>query len=325
MKAARALTPRLPGAALCLCALLPAAAGAGTLSWLDPAGPPKGAVRRIVSLAPSITETLFAVGAGDRIVGATRYDDWPPEAKKIRRVGGYLDVDLETIMTLKPDAVFCETNAGIKNVVERLAGAGIPVGIVTVADVASIFTAIEEVAAAVGRKAAGGEEAASLRASFAKVRGAVAEREPVPVLLFYNVQPLMAAGRGSFADEALRIAGGRNLAGDSPVMYPVYDIEKVSAMDPRVIVDQSEETMGETGLAGEPSSLWKKWPGLRAVKDGRVHTVPGGYLFRPGPRIVDSIEKIARMLHPEAFGNPAVNPTPSPSPSPGGSGEGGRH
>lgn len=295
------MTRAAASAVLCLCALCPAAAGAGTLTWLDPAGPPKGPVKTIVSLAPSITEILFAVGAGDRIVGVTRYDDWPPAAKAIRRVGGYLDVDLETVLTLKPGAVLCEPNAGIKNVVERLAGAGIPVGVVTTVDVASIFRAIEEVGAAVGRKTEGEAQAAMLRTAFAAVKTAVAGREPVPVLLFYNVQPLMTAGRGSFADEALRIAGGKNLAGDSPVMYPVYDLEKVAAMDPRVIIDQSEETMGDTGLAGEPSPFWKRWPALRAVKDGRVYTVPGGYLFRPGPRIVHSIELIARMLHPEAF------------------------
>jgi len=282
--------------------LIPPNASAEALTWLPPAGPPKGPVMSVVSLAPSVTEMLFELGAGDLVKGVTRYDDWPPAAQKIRRVGGYLDVDLETVILLRPDAVLCEPNAGIKNIVERLAGAGIPVGVVTTPDVSSILNAIEEVGTSVGKAAAGRERAAALRAQLDGLKKKIAGREAVPVLLFYNVAPLMAAGKGSFADEALRLAGGKNLAGSSPVMYPVYDIEKVAALDPEVIIDQSEDTMSAAGLSGEPSPLWKKWTNLRAVKRGRVHTVPGGYLFRPGPRIVDSIEKIARMLHPEAFG-----------------------
>ena len=288
-------------AALCLAALVPSSAAAGTLAWLAPAGAPKAVPARVVSLAPSLTEILFAVGAGDLVKGVTRYDDWPLEAQRLPRVGGYLDIDIEAVLALKPGAVLCEPNSGIKNVVERLAGAGIPVGVVTTTDVASIFTAIEEIGAVVGRKSEAVATASSLRAQLRAVEAAVAGRAPVSVLLFYNVQPLMAAGRGSFADEALRIAGGKNLAGDSPVMYPVYDAEKVAALDPLVIIDQSEETMGSTGLDGAPSAFWKKWPQLKAVKAGRVQTVPGGYLFRPGPRIVESIGKIARMLHPGAF------------------------
>jgi len=282
-------------------ALIASPARAGALEWLPPAGPPQGAVSSDVSLAPSITAMTYAVGAGDLVKGVTRYDDWPPAAQKIRRIGGYLDVDLEAVIGLKPAAVLCERNSGIKNVVTRLAGAGIHVGVVSTPDVASIFTAIEEVGAAVGRAPEGREKAAALRAQLQALEKRLAGRAPVPVLLFYNVQPLMAAGKGSFADEALRLAGGLNAAGDSPVMYPVFDAEKVVALDPQVIIDQSEETMGITGLAGEPAAYWKKWPQLRAAKAGRIHTVPGGYLFRPGPRIVDSIEKIARLLHPEAF------------------------
>jgi iron complex transport system substrate-binding protein len=284
-----------------LIASLPAPAHAGAIEWLAPAGPPAGKLTSVVSLAPSITEMIFAVGAGGLVQGVTRYDDWPPEVQKVRRVGGYLDVDIEAVLALKPGAVFCEPNSGIKNIVTRLAGAGIPVGVVRTTDTASIFSAIEEVGAAVGRLDEGRKTAAALRGRLAALQKRIAGRAPAPVLLFYNVQPLMAAGNGSFADEALRIAGGNNLAGGSPVMYPVYDIEKVTALDPAVVIDQSESTMGAAGLSGSPSTFWKKWPDLRAVKTGRVVTIPGGYLFRPGPRIVDSIEMIARLLHPEAF------------------------
>lgn len=284
-----------------LCAFT-ADASAGVLAWLPPAGPPKAPPARIVSLAPSITEMLFEIGAGANVVGVTRYDDWPPEAKKIKQVGGYLDVDIETVMSLKPNAVFCEPNAGIKNVVERLSGAGIPVGVVTVAEVPAIFLAIEELGRTVGREGKAKARAVRLRERLEALQRRIEVRSPIPALLFFNVAPLMAAGKGTFADEALRLAGGKNLAGGSPVMYPVYDVEKVAALDPAVIIDQSEATMGATGLSGESSAFWKKWPNLRAVKTGRVHTIPGVYLFRPGPRIVESIETLAKVLHPDVFG-----------------------
>ncbi|MBI5528567.1 MAG: cobalamin-binding protein [Deltaproteobacteria bacterium] len=297
----RASEGRLPKFVFMFLAVIPLDVSAGVLAWLPPAGEPKAPPARIVSLAPSITEMLFEIGAGGRVVGVTRYDDWPPEAKKVRQIGGYLDVDIETVMLLKPDAVFCEPNAGIKNVVERLAGAGIPVGVVTVAEVASIFLAIEELGRAVGHEEKAKATAAGLRTRLDALKKRIEGTAPATVLLFFNVSPLMAAGKGAFADEALRLAGGKNLAGESPVMYPVYDVEKVAALDPAVIVDQSEATMGATGLSGDSAAFWKKWPNLKAVKTRRVHTVPGVYLFRPGPRIVESIEKLARTLHPEAF------------------------
>ncbi|MFA6034835.1 MAG: helical backbone metal receptor, partial [Myxococcota bacterium] len=175
-----------------LAAVMTAAAGsarAGTLEWLQPPGAPGSPPKKVISLAPSITEILFEVGSGGAVAGATRYDDWPPEARKIKRVGGYLDADIEAIIAMKPDAVFCEKNSGVKNTVEKLASLGIPVGVVSTPDMGSILSATEEIGAAMGRAAAGKQSAASMRARLGAVESAVRGLRRPGVLVLYNIAP----------------------------------------------------------------------------------------------------------------------------------------
>jgi iron complex transport system substrate-binding protein len=289
-------------AATVITLLLPGQSGAGVLEWLPPAGPPKGDGGRIVSLAPSITEILFEIGAGKRIVGVTRYDDWPPAVKSIKRVGGYLDVDLETIISLKPEIVFCEPNSGIKSAVERLAETGVHVGVVRVNDVESIIRAVSEIGASIGNAAEAGKRAREMRSSLADVSARIAHLRPVRILIFFNVNPLMAAGKGTFTDSVISLAGGENLADDSPISYPIMDRERLSALDPDVIIDQSEAAMGTSGAIPYPSAVILGMKYLKAVGGGRVYSLPGNYLFRPGPRIIQGIETLAHALHPEAFG-----------------------
>jgi iron complex transport system substrate-binding protein len=281
--------------------LFPIAAPGETLEWLKPSGPPAAPPSRVVSLAPSITEILFEIGAGEAVAGVTRYDDWPPQVRSIKRVGGYLDLDFETVISLRPDAVLCEPNSGIKGAVERMAGAGIHVGVVQTPDAAAIFEAVERLGEVMGRAAQGAQKAAALRSRIAAVREKVRGLDATGVIILFNAVPPMAAGPGTFADSIITLAGGRNLAADARVGYPVLDRERLLVLDPDVIIDQSEAAMSSGGNTGRPSPAITGIKGLKAVKNGRVHSMPGLYLFRPGPRVAESVEGLAAFFHPEVF------------------------
>jgi iron complex transport system substrate-binding protein len=247
--------------------------------------------QRIVSLAPSITETLFALGLDNKIVGVTSYCDYPPEAKTKESIGDTLKPSLEKIIALKPDLVFVSTSSQLESFVRSLENANIPVYVSNPRNLEESLKTIQTI----GEVAGAGQEARALvdglRARIERVRVRVSSKEPPSVFVMLGAEPLITVGGASFVNGLLTQAGGRSISADENSDYPQYSFETVIARNPEVIFLQ----MGDDQL---PERLRQ----TRAAKSGRVFHLNDDVLLRPGPRIVDALEQLAEKLHPS--GNP---------------------
>jgi iron complex transport system substrate-binding protein len=281
------LLPALASAALPAPREREAARAAEGVAWLGPKPPP--IPRRVVTLAPSLTDTVVALGLSERIVGVTRYDDAPEVAGR-PRVGGFLDPSPEAVVALRPDLVLWATDGGATRPVERIAALGIPVLALPIVSVADTLAAARIVGDALGDRAAGERLAARLEAGVERVRARAAGLRPVRVLFVVGHEPLVVAGPGSFPDELLRLAGAVNVAsGARP--WPVYPLEKAVADAPDVVVD---------GAVLEPPEGLRRLAAVPAVARGRVVRLANDDALRPGPRIPAALDELLRALHPEA-------------------------
>ncbi len=253
------------------------------------------AAKRIVSLAPSVTETLFAVGAGEEVVGVSELSDFPPEARRVDRVGSYLKPNVEAVVAHRPDVVIAVPSPGNREAVESLAELGLQVVVVeegpTLDD---IFASIERIANEAGRPAMGRELIVRLRNQVEAVRRRVAPLRRVRVLMIVGENPLIAVGDQNLLDELLRFAGAQNVAAGLG-RWPRLSVELLVKSSPEVIVDSS---MGDE--AGGAGSFYDDL-GLAAAGNGRVYTIRIDEVLRPGPRVGEGLERLARLIHPEAF------------------------
>jgi len=251
---------------------------------------------RIVSLTPVITETLFALGAGDQVVGVTRFCNYPPEAKKRAIVGGIVDIDVEAVVTLRPDLVIGEEE---QTVLHTLRGLGLRVLPVKCQNLQDLFTAFTAIGREVGREAEAQALAASIRGRFSQVAEALKGEPRRPVLLVVGRNPsLVAAGRGSFLDELISLAGATNIVADSDQPYPTVSMETVLLRQPEVIVECSGSMAGKD-LTEEARQAWSRWPTLAAVRSGRVFVSTNDTLLRPGPRVAEALDELVRYFHPD--------------------------
>ena len=259
--------------------------------------------KRVVSTAPSFTETLYAIGAGDRVVGVSTYCHFPKEVEKVPKVGTYIQPNVETIVRLKPDLVLVHKQQ--PTVIAQLNRLGLRTLALSNTSLDDVFTSIREVGSALGLSVDAAKLEKSMRARMDDLRRNNAAR-PQKTLLFIvgrtpgRLEGLVAVGKGSFLNELIAIAGGRNALADSPVTYPRISVEAVLRIDPDVIVDMGEmaETVGVTeAQKAEVVKLWKSAPGLKATAGGRVFAVAADIFVVPGPRIADAAEAFARMLH----------------------------
>lgn len=257
-----------------------------------PSRPAAGEARRLVSLAPSSTEILYALGAGDRLVGRDQYSDWPPAALKVPIVGSDLLPSVERIVALKPDVVFVAASANTRELPMELERLGMRVVTSQVATLDDLYRDIRAIGDAVGKADAAGKLVADMRARIAAIHARVAARPPVKTLVVVWSEPLTVVGGKSFVDEEIRAAGGVNIAADAEQPYPQYSVERMLARAPDVVIVGSHKN-GPTPL--EPILRHGSLP---AVQHGRVHAVDGDLLFRPGPRLVDGIDTLAKLLHP---------------------------
>jgi iron complex transport system substrate-binding protein len=273
--------------ALPLTALATTGASAGGAEWLGPKAP--ASPRRVVSLAPSLTDTVVALGEVAHLVGVTRYDD-APEVAALPRVGGFLDPNPEAVLALRPDLVLWLTDGGAYPAVRRMAALGVPVLALPVIGVADVLAAARLVGTALGNSAAGERLAASLSEAIARTERRAASLAPVRVLMVVGRDPLVVAGPGSYPDALLRIAGGVNVAaGDRP--WPVYPLEKAVASNPDLVLDAAVNEAAE-GMA--------RLSAIPAVRAGRVARLRNDDALRPGPRLSRALEDLLHALHPEA-------------------------
>jgi iron complex transport system substrate-binding protein len=258
--------------------------------------------RRIVSLSPSTTETLFAVGAGDQVVGVTKFCNYPPEAQTREKVGGFSanTISVETIIALKPDLVLSAGEIH-RPVIEALERAGIPVFASAPKEFAGVYAAIESVGRLTGHEAEASGVVADMKARVSAVKDKTKalhqDRRPT---VFYEVwdEPLMTAGPKSFVGTLIELAGGVNIFADVSEEYPQVSSEEVVRRNPAVIL--GPDSHGDR-LKPEMIQTRSGWGGLRAVREGRIYLVNGDIVSRPSPRLVEALEEIARVLHPDLF------------------------
>lgn len=255
-----------------------------------------GAVRRVVSLAPSSTEIIFALGAGDALVGVDRYSDFPAAARALPQVGTDTEPSLERILGLKPDLVFVATSANAQGSVETMARAGLPVYVSRADSLPAIFADIEGIGRALDRSREASVLVAALRARIETVTARVRTLAPSSCAVVVWPSPLIVAARGSHVGDLLAAAGGRNVVEEATQAFPTYSTERLVKLAPEVLVVGTHST-------GAPSlDPLLQLASVPAVRDKRVHLVDGDLLFRPGPRVVDGIATLVPLLHPELAG-----------------------
>lgn len=255
--------------------------------------------RRIISMAPNITEILFAVGLGEEVVGVTTFCDRPERARSVTKIGGFINPSFEVIVSLEPDLVVATADGNSESDVRRIEELGIPVFVTDSRSFADVERSIVDIGRVTGRSAQAAVLARDMREKKLRVEAAVTGRERPSVLVVLDSAPLMAAGGGTFIDEMVSAAGGRNVLTGGRVKYPVLAVEALVVTNPDVIVDYSGPMAGMEGRRPFLEAYEKHT--LRAVREGRLHEIRESDFFLPGPRIADSLEELAVMLHPEAF------------------------
>jgi len=253
--------------------------------------------RRIVSLVPSVTEIVYALGGEDRLVGVTDFCDYPAAARQKRSVGGMVAPSLEVMVALRPDLVVATTGGNSDETFRHLARLGIPTYAIEVNHFTEMMDLIGRVGDLTGRQQAAGPLVATLEARIAFIRRAVAPFAAPRVLYVLWPEPLIVPGRESLITELIDAAGGRSVTADEPQGYPRFSLEAAVARAPEVIV-LAQHGPGTKALPMDP---WQRLASLPAIKSGRVHAVDGALMHRYGPRVVEGLEVLARLFHPEAF------------------------
>jgi iron complex transport system substrate-binding protein len=252
--------------------------------------------RRIVSLAPSITETVFALGFGNRLVGVTSHCDYPAEAKRLPKIGDFMSPSLEVIAAKQPDLVIGVTGATDPAKAREIERLGIKITLVSVSSVSEILSSFKRIAALLGDPDAGATLVEKITAQFDKVKKRVAPAPRRSTLLAVGLRPLVAVGGKNFLDELITLAGGENIAGNASQPWLNLPDEYVVAKAPQVIIQAG---MGSD--ASRPTRQWSDLKSIPAVKERRVYTYNSDKILRPGPRIGEGLEEIARLIHPECF------------------------
>ena len=246
-------------------------------------------IDRAVSLAPSLTEMIFAVGAGDTLVGVTSYCNYPEQAKAIEKVGDTMTPNIERIIALKPQIVFVSTASQLEAFTKTLDDQGIAVFVSDGKSLDDVYRSLNQFGDLFGTKKRAANLVSDLTQRADAVRSSV-EGKPTPkVFVQISNDPLFTIGKDSFLTEVLDHAGGSSATKDVPTAYPKLSKETAMAMGPDVII------LSDSDDNKEPNVVFKD---SRAVKNGRVYRVNADILSRPGPRLVDAIEQIARDLHP---------------------------
>jgi len=253
---------------------------------------------RVIALAPSITEIIYDLGQEERLVGVTQYSTYPPEAESLPRVGSYVRLDIEKIVALQPDLCLAIKDGNPKHIVDKLVNLGIPVYVVNPRNLEQIMDAITRLGSLLNAGLKAEELILDMEKRIGQVQARVKKGDNRPRVFFQiDAEPLFSAGTDTFIHELIEMAGGVNTAAGK-ISYPRYSWEDIIALQPEIVLISS--------MAGglSPEYLlksWEKWDLLAAVKNDRIYVVNAELFDRPTPRLVDGLEVIAALIHPELF------------------------
>jgi iron complex transport system substrate-binding protein len=253
---------------------------------------------RVVSFAPSITEIVFALDQGHRLKGVTTYSDFPPEAEKLPKVGSYVHLDLEKIVALKPDLCIAIKDGNPRAVAQRLGSLKIPVYAVNPGDLETVMQTVREIGGLLNVEEKADKLVQGMRFRIQKVKSLVAKAAHRPRVFFQiGVSPIVSVGTHTFIHEIIVLAGGRNLA-EGPVAYPRFSQEQVLALSPEIFIITSME---RSAVFEQVKAEWSRWPNMPAARNHRIFLEDSNLFDRPTPRLVDGLELMVRLIHPELF------------------------
>ncbi len=276
------------------------AAGLAALGWaMAPpalaqeaqAAGPAAPAQRVLTLAPHATEMVFAAGGGERIVGTVRYSDHPPAASRLPRVGDVWQIDLESLLALRPDLIVAWLPGPVLPLQPVLSGADIPVFFAAPASLADIAADIEKLGSLMGTRDVADAAARQLRERLAALEARYRDREPVTVFVQAGTHPLYTLTDAHIVGVALRRCGARNIFDRAGPIAPMVDIEAVIAAAPQAIL------VGVTTGKAEAAAYWQRYAAaLPAVQKGHVFALDADTLYRPGPRLVDAAEAMCELI-----------------------------
>ncbi len=256
---------------------------------------------RVISLAPSITEMVFSLQAEDRLVGATRFSNYPAAAEQLPRIGSYVQFDLEKIVAVNPDLCLAIKDGNPRRSVDLLKSLGIPVFAIDPRDIEQILEAFLLIGDALGVPERSEKLVAELKNRLTLVERRVVTARHRPGVFFQIADtPIVSAGKDSYIDKVITLAGGRNLAGEMHG-YPKFSWENILTMQPEVVLISSMTGGKSPDIL---KSSWQQWTELPAVKNGQIHVVDADLFNRPTARLISGLELLVDILHPELSGVP---------------------
>jgi len=252
--------------------------------------------RRVVSLAPSITEIVYDLKCGDLLKGATTYSDFPKAAQQLPKVGSYVYLDLEKIVSLKPDLCIGIKDGNPKEIVMRLEALGVPVYAVNPRSLDSIQSTVLEIGALLQADEIARHVATDMKSRIDNIRQLAATADHQPLIFFQiGISPIVSAGSDTFIHELIEIAGGINLA-QSHTSYPRFSTEEVVVAAPDIMIITS---MAREKAFEQIKAKWKQWTNIPAVKNNRIFLVNSDLFDRPTPRLIEGLETLLQLIHPE--------------------------
>jgi len=252
-------------------------------------------IERVVSLAPSLTENVFAVGAGEKLVGVTSYCDYPAEAQKIPKIGDTINPNLETIIAQKPQLVLVTTASQIESFTGRMEDRGIAVFVTNPKSLEDVLRNLRQIGELLGTAEKSEQLVRNLEQRVSDIKNRVKNEKTVRVFVQISPEPF-TIGRHSFVTDLIARAGGESVTKNVAESYPRISKETALASQPEAVILSSGDAMSEGN--SRPAEIFKESP---AVKNGKVFKINGDLIARPGARLVDGLEEIARALHPQVF------------------------
>jgi len=255
--------------------------------------------KRIISLAPSITEILFDLGLNEEIAGVTDFCDYPEAVLSKPRIGGFVNPNIEKIVSLKPDLIIATRDGNRMETVHRIEDLGFSAYVIDPKGFDGVMKTIKNIGEVVGR---GDESRRIIRNMMIKKEHIVTLTRSLPkprVLFQVGEAPIITVGRETLANDLIRLAGGRSISENERMNYPLYSIEAILSKAPEIIILSSMERRKDYSNL---IKWWQNWNSIPAVKKNAIHVVDSSLVDRPTHRIVEGLEALVRMIHPDALG-----------------------
>jgi len=254
--------------------------------------------QRIISLAPGITETLYALGLDREVAGVTTFCTYPAAARLKPRIGGFTNISVEKIVALNPDLVIGTADGNRRETVDKLESLGIPVYVTNPKTLEGILAVVLQVGTITGKEKVARRLTADLQNRVTHLTALVGKQKKYRVFFQVGGEPLITVGRDTLHNQLINLAGGVNIAGGEKTLYPRYSVEEVVAQQPEVILFSSMKyAVDVTQVWGQ----WRNWPNIPAVRDNRLSVIDTDLIDRASPRIVDGLEAMVKAIHPEVI------------------------